>query len=98
MILRVAGDPMTGAHDTTELLDVDVKEFAWVLTLVTHHGRGGIQRSEAVKTMPLQDPGGSRLGESALAGNLEAGHPQSPQGENDGFLGAWCATRTAMGA
>jgi hypothetical protein len=48
--------------------------------------------------MPLQDPGGSRLGESALAGNLEAGHPQSPQGENDGFLGAWCATRTAMGA
>jgi hypothetical protein len=98
MIFRITGDPMAGAHDAAELLDVDVKEFSGMLTLVAYHGRGGIQGSEAVKTMPLQDPGHSRLGEPALTGNLEARHPQSPQGENDGFLGAWCATRTVMGA
>jgi hypothetical protein len=31
MILRVTGDPMAGAHDATELLDVDMKEFSGML-------------------------------------------------------------------
>jgi hypothetical protein len=89
---------MAGAHDATELLDVDMKEFSGMLSLVAYHGRGGIQGGKAIETMPLQDPGDSRLREPALAGNLEARHPQSPQGENNGFLGAWCSTRTVMGA
>ena len=97
MILRVAGDPMARAYDAAELLDVDVKEFSEVLSLIAHHGRGGIQRGETVKSMPPQNPRDSRLGESTLTGYLEAGHPQSSQREHDSLLRARRTSGCVMG-
>jgi hypothetical protein len=55
LIPSIAGDPVAGALNATQFLDVDMKEFSGVLTLVSHHGWCGIQRGELVKTMPLQD-------------------------------------------
>jgi hypothetical protein len=46
--------------------------------------------------MPAKDPGDCRFGEPALTGNLKAGHPQLPHGENHRLLGVWGATGTPM--
>jgi hypothetical protein len=55
LVPSISGDPVAGSHDAAQLLDLDIKEFSGVCTLVSRHGTNGIQYRELVETLLLQD-------------------------------------------
>ncbi len=42
LVAPIMGDAMTGAHDATELLDVEVEQLAGELALVADHWQSGL--------------------------------------------------------
>src|SRR5260221_5969461 len=53
--LAVASDAVADPLDAGELLDIEVDEFARVLTLVAAHRRGRVQPGEAREALATQD-------------------------------------------
>src|SRR5579859_2042177 len=51
----ITGDAMADAVDATELLDVDMDEFAWFLALIAEDGGLGVECTETAKPSAAQD-------------------------------------------
>ena len=102
--LAVAGDAMAGAHDASELLDVEMDEITRMLALVAAHGRGRLQGGKA-SAMAAQEAGDGGFGEPGGASDLEAWEPAAAQGQHagdaermDGFWGTLGARTTVQEA
>jgi len=97
-IAPVAGDAVAWALDAGELFDVEVNELTWVSALVAPGQGRRIEQSQAMKLMTTQDTRDTRLGEGALACDLEAWHAQSAQRKDDRDLGWWDLPWTTPGS
>jgi len=86
--LAVASDAVADPLDAGELLDIEVDEFARVLTLVAAHRRWRLQRGEPGEAVATQDARYGGLADGRLAGDLEARQTQPAQCEHarDGVL------------
>ncbi|MDP9003627.1 MAG: hypothetical protein M3N12_02430, partial [Verrucomicrobiota bacterium] len=88
---RVAEGAITGgahawAEKTTELLDVEVEEFAGGGAFVAPRRRfGRIERGEPIEVMTAQDAGESGLGGRENHHDLSVGASLAAQGEDLGF-------------
>ena len=51
----IAGDAMADPVEATELLDIDVDQFAGMLALVAANRRGGFERLDAVEAEAPED-------------------------------------------
>ena len=74
-----SGDAMTDRADPAELLDIDMDEFAWILTLVAAN-RFRLQGAELIQAQPTQNAADGRwryagLGSDLLAGPALAAQP-----------------------
>ncbi len=72
LIAPVPGHAVTGAHDFSQLFDIEVEELAGELALVTHHRRSRFQVAEPGQAMATQEARDGRAGEAALARDLGA--------------------------
>ena len=82
----IAGGPDPWAREATELLDIEVEEFAGEVALVTPGGRfGRFQGREAIEVMAAQDAGESGLGDGQDHQDLSIGTALAAQGEDLGF-------------
>ena len=85
-VAAVAGDAVAGPLDASELFDIEVEELTGCRSLVAVHGRRRLQQRKAVESVVAQDPRDRRLGEPALARDLEAWQAQPAQREDHGDL------------
>lgn len=85
----ISGDPMTGALEAAELLDVDVDEFTRTLALVTSHGFGWLQCRDAIEAETTQHAAHSGGGYAKIAGDMTAGEALTPQGLDGGDRLRW---------
>jgi hypothetical protein len=82
----VAGDAVTEALDAGELFDVEMDELAWPLTFIAACGCRGIDQGQTMQAMTTKQTRDSRLGQSALASDLEAWQTQPAQTQDHGDL------------
>jgi len=87
LIAPIPGDPVTGAHNFAQLFDIEVKQLAWELALVTHHRRSRRQVAQPGQAMAAQEARNRRARKPALARDLEARQAQPAQSQDDGHLG-----------
>lgn len=80
----------SGTRETAQFLDIQVKEFAGMSTLVANDRRlGRLQRGEPMQAMTAQDAGNGGLGDLQHREDLCVGAPLPAQGKDVGFeLGA----------
>src|SRR5260221_7729827 len=78
--LAVASDAVADPLDAGELLDIEVDEFARVLTLVAAHRRGRLPRGEPGEAVAAQDARYGGLADGRFAGGLEGRETQPAQG------------------
>lgn len=89
---------MTDTVDASELLGIDVDQFARALALVANDGRAGVERRQPAETVPAQHGANRGKGPAELAGNARTTQAPTPQRDDGGFLGAGQPGRAVMRA
>lgn len=95
----LAGGADAGACEAAQLLDVEVEEFAGMVAFVAHGGRfGGLQGSEAVEAVPMQDAGERGLGNRKDHEDLSIGPALAAQSNDSSFESGAGLVGLAMGS
>ena len=71
--LSIAGDPVAGTLEATELLDVDMDQFAGPLAFMTANRGLGLERAQSVESQAFENATDRGRGKPQLGGNLFAG-------------------------
>jgi len=75
----VAGDPMADAVDLSELLAVDMDEFAWPFALVAEDGRFDVETVKATEAQAAEHGSDGGAGKAEAIGDGLARHPRAPE-------------------
>lgn len=78
-VAPVAGDAVTDAVDPTELLRVDVDEFARPLALIADDRRPNFERAQPAETETAQDPADGGAWKREAFGDGLTRQPRAPQ-------------------
>jgi len=83
-------------REAAEFFDVQMEEFAWVVTFVADDGRARLQSRETVEAVPAEDPGDGGLGNRDHGEDLGVGATLAAQGDDVRFDFGFSSARLSV--